>query len=96
MGVGAGLYMCDVVKKLRSLSQLLMSSCSSFIVLFVIVLPVMVTRIHNLIDCEQRNVIGLRLHCNAFGHTRKGPCMYQPLSYKTKKQLRLSTDVFVR
>jgi len=29
MGVGAGLYMCDVVKKSsRSLSHLLMSSCS--------------------------------------------------------------------
>jgi len=28
MGVGAGLYMCDVVKKSsRSLSHLLMSSC---------------------------------------------------------------------
>jgi len=31
MGVGAGLYMCDVVKKSsRSLSHLLMSSCHSF------------------------------------------------------------------
>jgi len=30
MGVGAGLYMCDVVKKSsRSLSHLLMSSCIS-------------------------------------------------------------------
>ena len=30
MGVGAGLYMCDVVvKSLRSLSHLLMSSCIS-------------------------------------------------------------------
>jgi len=29
MGVGAGLYMCDVVKKSsRSLSHLLMSSCN--------------------------------------------------------------------
>jgi len=29
MGVGAGLYMCDVVKKSsRSLSHLLMSSCT--------------------------------------------------------------------
>jgi len=28
MGVGAGLYMCDVVKSSRSLSHLLMSSCS--------------------------------------------------------------------
>ena len=27
MGVGAGLYMCDVVKSSRSLSHLLMSSC---------------------------------------------------------------------
>ena len=27
MGVGAGLYMCDVVKNSRSLSHLLMSSC---------------------------------------------------------------------
>jgi len=30
MGIGAGLYMCDVVKKSsRSLSNLLMSSCSA-------------------------------------------------------------------
>ena len=33
MGVGAGLYMCDVVKKSsRSLSHLLMSSCYTYLV----------------------------------------------------------------
>jgi len=32
MGIGAGLYMCDVVvKSSRSLSHLLMSSCSSVV-----------------------------------------------------------------
>jgi len=32
MGVGAGLYMCDVVvKSSRSLSHLLMSSCSIYV-----------------------------------------------------------------
>jgi len=30
MGVGAGLYMCDVVKSSRSLSHLLMSSCQYY------------------------------------------------------------------
>jgi len=35
MGVGAGLYMCDVVKKSsRSLSHLLMSSCHYYFLLF--------------------------------------------------------------
>jgi len=37
MGVGAGLYMCDVVKSSRSLSHLLMSSCyhcTAYIVYF--------------------------------------------------------------
>jgi len=35
MGVGAGLYMCDVVvKSSRSLSHLLMSSCTTLLYYF--------------------------------------------------------------
>ena len=59
MGVGAGLYMCDVVvKSSRSLSHLLMSSCLNIVSLTHCIICVLYESLF--VNDESRN-IGLKL-----------------------------------